>query len=676
MNQLKTFFSTHLSTLLVFLSVTAVYGLSYYQQQASYTTWMTEHRSEVVVDQVTAMSTYDAYYWIKMAREMDQGIMQKGQPDPLKGYPDLEDYPETPSLLAHCISLATRFNGGDYYRGALLLTPLLAGLFVFPLFVYCQALSFGAAAVLGGLIGTFCLGYYPRSNLGYVDTDMLNTFFPLAVTAFIVLIGKSRSLRTNLLLAGGAGVTMYLFNWWYQIPAFFLLYLAALAVYLLLLRLPLRQAGLILLVFTLTSGPQHVLQSLTSLSGFFHVFYAAKTSGQIVWPEIFATIAETQNPDFLSKLERLHGLLPVVLAGFAGLGYLAVTRWRQLLPAAPLLLIGLWSLVGPRRFTMYLAPFIGVGVGVLIELLARQLGEKFRLHRLAAPAIAIGLMATLFFTTTGYTAFHSIPGPIPPAPTIKAILELKQRVPKHAAMFTWWDQGYPLMTIGEFATYHDGALHGRMRTTLVAKALVSPRQEEMAALLAYLEDGGFNALEQKVAEQNLSGDQLLQLVFGYPPRFRGDNVYVLYVEDMLRTFGGTSKLGTWDFERQSSETLAYQYMACFAQAGDLIRCKDANIDLARGVITDGTREVPLKAAVVVNDGYVVNRIDYPIGEGDYLQILMKDGRADRVQVIEERLFLTNFNQQYLLGNYDRRYFEEVYNDFPVARAFKVRRVAP
>jgi dolichyl-diphosphooligosaccharide--protein glycosyltransferase len=27
----------------------------------------------------------------------------------------------------------------------------------------------------------------------------------------------------------------------------------------------------------------------------------------------------------------------------------------------------------------------------------------------------------------------------------------------------------------------------------------------------------------------------------------------------------------------------------------------------------------------------------------------------------------------MLGNYDRRYFEEVYNNFPVARVLKVKR---
>jgi dolichyl-diphosphooligosaccharide--protein glycosyltransferase len=60
-------------------------------------------------------------------------------------------------------------------------------------------------------------------------------------------------------------------------------------------------------------------------------------------------------------------------------------------------------------------------------------------------------------------------------------------------------------------------------------------------------------------------------------------------------------------------------------------------------------------------------------KGYYLQVLMKDMKMYKILVADERLFATNFNQQYLLGNYDRRYFEEVYNNFPVARVLKVKR---
>jgi dolichyl-diphosphooligosaccharide--protein glycosyltransferase len=87
-------------------------------------------------------------------------------------------------------------------------------------------------------------------------------------------------------------------------------------------------------------------------------------------------------------------------------------------------------------------------------------------------------------------------------------------------------------------------------------------------------------------------------------------------------------------------------------------------------------DVPLRAALFVDNGYVVERFDYDRDEGYYLQVLEKNGKVFRILVADEQLFRTNFNQQYLLGYYDRRYFEEVYNDFPVARVLKVKKNDP
>jgi dolichyl-diphosphooligosaccharide--protein glycosyltransferase len=72
--------------------------------------------------------------------DLDAGKIGKGLRDPLKGYPDLEDYPEEPRLLSRLISLGKSFTGGNYYSGSLILIPLFAGLFVFPLFVYFNTL--------------------------------------------------------------------------------------------------------------------------------------------------------------------------------------------------------------------------------------------------------------------------------------------------------------------------------------------------------------------------------------------------------------------------------------------------------------------------------------------------------------------------------------------------------
>lgn len=676
MKYLKSILAHHRTTLFLFLCILAVYGLSYYQRQAGYSEWM-ESRDHFVVEHVTAMSTTDAYYWLKMARDLDADKLGKpGVIDPLKGYPDLVEYIDNPNLLAHLISLGTRLTDGDYYRSALLLVPLLAGLFVFPLFLYFHHLGFGAAAILGGLIGSFSVAYYARSNHGYVDTDMLNLFFPLAISTIVLLINRERSRRDNLILAGCAGAFMFLFNWWYQQPLFFLVYLFFMAAYLLSARFPVKDLLLLVLLYSLLSGPEYVLQSFNSLRGFLNAYFFPQSSGTIVWPDILATVTEAVKYDIQEKIKRVHGLLPLSLAGLAGLIYLCIVRWKKMIPIAPLVLLGLWSLVGPNRFAMYLAPFIGVGAGALIQLLVQRAARKFDLHRFPVVAISIALMTVLFFSTISYTAYSFVPGAMPTRETIQAYLDIKKLVPNHSAIFTWWDESYALMEIGEFATYNDGQMHAGIRSTLAAKALTSTRQEDLVSLLTYLEESGFKELNTKIIEENLSGDQMMRTVFNHPPEFRGENVYVLLTEEMMRTFGGISYMGTWDFNKKTSSPIKYDLLNCSPQPSNTLTCSEGQIDLLKGVIFDDTHSLPLKAALMIRDGFVVKRVDYPVTDGSYLQILMKQGRVSMVQVLEEQLFQSNFNQQFMLGNYDRRYFEEVYNNFPVARVLKVKQVPP
>jgi dolichyl-diphosphooligosaccharide--protein glycosyltransferase len=657
--------------------ILSVYGITYHQRLADYRYWM-ENSQDYVVDQVTAMSGMDPYYWLKMAKKLDEGQLGKGQVDPQKGYPDLVPFAlqDQPSLLAHFISLGKNFTGGDYYRAGLLLIPILAGLFVFPLFFYFNRLGFGASAVLGGLVGAFSHSYYDRTMMGRVDTDLLNTFFPLAVACFILPMSREKTWRANLCLAAAAGLTMFFFTWWYQQPSFILVYLFFLAVHLLVGRVSWKQIALILPVFLLASGPSYVAQSAQSLQTFLWTYVSPPPTGLIAWPNILNTIAEAQTHTIGMKLRMLYGLLPLVFAGFAGLAYLCVRRFRQMIPLIPLFMLGAWAMVGPSRFTMYLAPLIGVGVGVLIEVLVKYAGKKIRLQPLPVTLASIALMFILFFATDDYTGFPFNTTPIMSAETTRALLNIKKIVPKHAAMFTpYWEFGYPLMDIGDFATYHDGGLQGGMRTTLASKAMISTNQKEMVSLLSYLEDYGFNHLAAQIAKEKMSADQMMNRVFNYPGEFRGENVYVLYLESMIEKFGSLAYLGNWDFDQKKSDAMDYVLLDCFSLAGNVMTCSDGTIDLNRGVMNDGTVDIPLRGALFVNNGYVSSQQYYEKGPepGYYLEVLMKDNNIVKILVTDERLFRTNFNQQFLLGNYDRHYFEEVYNDVPLARVLKVKR---
>ena len=665
---------TRRNIIFLFLVALAVYGLVYYQRYSGYAFWL-ENREQVIVENVTAMSDHDSYYWLRVAREYDRGNLGIGKPDPLKNYPDgsMLAYRDSPSLLVVLISFGKNFTGGNYYHAGMMLIPLLAGLFVFPLFFYCYRLGFGVSAVLGGLVGAFSDAYYARTKTGRIDTDLLNLFFPLAAACFLLPIRRDRAWYQNGFLAVSSGLMIYLFNWWYQQPSFILFFLFFMALFLVVQKISWRQVPFLLVLFLVAAGPDYVQQSFRSLETFLRAYISPQPSGSIAWPNVFSTIGEIQARGLLATLAKLHGLLPLVVLGFVGLAYLCICRFRLMLPVAPMLLLGLWSLVGPNRFAMYLAPFIGVGVGVVIELAVRYGWAKTRLRHTLQPFASLALIVIVFLITSPFTKLYATPTPNIGAKPIQAILDVKKLVPRYSAMFTpYWEYGYPLMEFGEFATYIDGGTQGGFRSTLPSIAMMSPRQEDLVSFLSYVDDHGFSQLNEKIRKENLSPEQLRDLVFNYPDRFSGGDVYILYLEKMIWKMFSLSKLGTWDFDTKQSRPTDYVELHCFSMVNEVMTCADGTIDLGRGLMNDGSNDIPLRGAFFVDDGYVSRRWDYPRDDGYYLQVLMTQGKVYLILVADEPLFRSNFNQQYLLGYFDKRYFEEVYNDFPVARVLKVR----
>ena len=165
---------------------------------------------------------------------------------------------------------------------------------------------------------------------------------------------------------------------------------------------------------------------------------------------------------------------------------------------------------------------------------------------------------------------------------------------------------------------------------------------------------------------NISADRIMELFFPDPVDFRRENVYVLYLEEMIWKVASMA-------DQKKSGFMDYVLLHCSSLVNNIMTCSDGKIDLNRGIMNDGTTDIPLRAALFVNDGHVVDQKNYRTDQGYYLQVLMRNNKLDMILVAGDRLFRTNFNQQYLLGNYDRRYFEEVYNNYPFGRVLKVKK---
>ena len=95
--------------------------------------------------------------------------------------------------------------------------------------------------------------------------------------------------------------------------------------------------------------------------------YIEKNTNPAVFQNVKTTISEV-NPIPMEEVFRRVLSNPILgWIGFMLFFVLVVLRWRKLLPFVPMLALGLMSFKSSNRFVMYLAPFIGIGLGLLLN---------------------------------------------------------------------------------------------------------------------------------------------------------------------------------------------------------------------------------------------------------------------------------------------------------------------
>jgi len=361
------------------------------------------------------MTTLDAPYWLRLAREYKEGVYnQKGG---LRGYPEGTDNyremsvpekyrdppfditsnrqrgtaptlsspsPETPvirysdvPLLSFLIAHLAPFFNNNYYLAGTLLIPLLASLFILPLGIFFFCICLPVSGLLGGLIGTFAGGYYMRSSIGRIDTDMLNLFFPVLAGLFILLAGKVKTERNVLLYSIGAGLSLFLFQWWYGKAGFTLAYFMVLVFSLFVQKIRFRTILVGAFLFLLCTQPATFMSGTGAVQGFLKGYFTIEDAREVAiddrsntasFPNTMTTISEVDHVPMSEVLRRVLSNTTLDWIGFLGFFGVTIFKWRVLLPLVPMLALGLFSFQSSNRFIMFLAPFIGIGLGWLLQL--------------------------------------------------------------------------------------------------------------------------------------------------------------------------------------------------------------------------------------------------------------------------------------------------------------------
>ena len=726
-----------------------------------------QNESAYFVDEKPMMTTLDAPHWLRIAREYNEGKSSKGAlKGALKDYPSgnknfrsiaiPKEYDDAILFPTKKVSLETRYRDipllsfliaqiapyfkNNYFLTGTLLIPIFASLFILPLGFYFFRVGLPISGLLGGLIGTFSGGYYMRSSIGRIDTDMLNLFFPVLVGMMILLASQAKKERNVLLFSLGTGGSLFLFGWWYSKPGFTMIYFLFLIFCLTISKIQIRTILLSGFLFVLFVQPANFISATDSIERFFTAYFdVTENSNSVIieeknipatFPNVFKTISEVEHLPMSDVLRRILSNTLLGWIGFLAFFGLAIFRWRVLLPLMPLLALGLLSFQSSNRFIMYLAPFIGIGLGWLIHLVVEgtflfskkiisQKKTEEKLEKSDSKARRQKIDTNKKFSVLDYLVNLTTKG----ANFNKSSQNLTEKTKFIDQEINWWNwlrqlvlylgMGFFFLTISSQTaiSYVPGpSIHPKVYATFLE---VKKRVPEGAALMTWWDygyaitdatgmatfhDGGgisktpktyfiarglissdpeelyditqFLATEgiPGIVENNISPEALM-LAVRNPVKKPWDPIYLFFTADMTGKYGAISQLGSWDIVNGGSKPRGYRILNCYKITNLEIECRGAKIDLNVGKIN---KQVDLKRLIFIRNGEVIREKEFGRAQGYTIQLILAGNRIVEVQFIDEQVFQSNYNQMFLLGKYSKELFEESYNAFPFSRLFRIK----
>ena len=652
---------------------------------------------------VPVMTTLDAYYTLRIARLQAQGRFVAHGPAPERHYERPEqgrpgewyqqrEPKQLPGPSALLAALSTTF-GVDIDRAALLLPPLLSGLFMLPLFLCAFRLGVPAAGVLAGLVTTCSIDYLQRTSLGWMDTDALNLFFPWTVTAVILFMSGERSRQHLLVMSAVAGAVMYLFSRWYPKPAMALLFALALLGHLRLNHVPWPRALACMATFLVMSGPAPLVHAASQLHEFAQRYLAtgvsalgmARPAGALEFPPVWPTISEAQHLPWAQTLQQVVRRADLGIVGLLGLLPLLLARWRSMVALAPMAALGLMALVSSRRFTPYLAPFVGLGWGVLLGLLVAQtwrrwapvgMGPASGLRASAAGGLVVVALYGLALSPAAWKQVQ--PQPAVPVPVFASLQDLPARLPAGSRLWTWWDLGFAIVDTTGFGVYHDGSAQYTPQTHLVATSLTQPDPALLADLMRFVDEAGNRGIV-RLAERSADEAALLAQIQARPRAARPATeppLHVLFTSDLMLKFGTLQSLRPRARGAGPPREGSVQWLDCQRLVDATLHCGPRQIDLGTGAVRlEGRLVGRLRRSLAVADGQVQSEIDHGAtasGEAEAtVEVVREGGQVRAVYLLDEVAWRSTLNQMFVLGRHDRQRFEEVVNRAPYARVYRL-----
>jgi len=424
---------------------------------------------------------------------------------------------------------------------------------------------------------------------------------------------------------------------------------------------------------------------------------------------VVQTIREAGKIPFETFANRIAGSqvgLMIALIGYIVL----VVRHRPFLLALPLVGIGAFAYWGGLRFTVYAVPVAALGSVYLFWVI----GEFFRNNKAQYLFAALATLAMLYPNIR-----HVIDYRVPTVFNKSEVTDLDKL--KHIAnskdyTLTWWDYAYPIWLYSDTSTLIDGGKHNH--DNFIISKILQTNSPKLAASLArlsvetyakgveshrhYRASGKqkdtippefkfvnakgeiYHAGKKPVAnvlfrdkqpdqkDPNLFLDQLKKGMTPLPQKTRDIYLYLPY--RMMGIFPTVMVFGNIDLTtgKPLRNAVFYPTSARGERDGQIVFANGMIFDARKGILHMGSREEKVGKFVITQ-----NRKDQQVTvkeqayhfDGSLIVVYMKS--YGRFVVMDRQTFGSMYVQMFMLGRYDKRYFEPVVLS-PYSRIYRIK----
>jgi len=672
------------------------------------------HNGELMIN------TNDGYFFATAAKDMIDGFVSS---DVVRATSALNASPGLSYLTAY----AVKWTPFSLETIILYLPALISSLIVIPIILTGRLLGDTWLGFLSALLGSIAWSYYNRTMVGYYDTDMFSVLLQFTIFyAFLHVIYKKDILSIVLV---SVFILIYPFFYAQGMTIVYAVFIFT-VVYLLLERLgffsqqetkAFSQKAIslygtiillsIVLIFTVPIGLRialFVVALMIVLSGKLterqlQGLAAAAFVGFLVFSDVF-NMMYTYISGYLSRGVEQTGLhfyqvvqtvreagaiplsvianrisgsmigLVISLAGFVMIVY----RKRPFIIALPLVGVGLFSMIGGLRFTVYAVPVAAISALYFFFFVAEFM--KNRTLKVLFPVIGLIL---LLIPNIQHIVDYKVPT-VMNRVEVADLNRLQQISTPEDYTIAWWDYGYPIWFYSNTNTIIDGAKH--QNDNFIVSKIMQTDSPELAANLSRL------AIETYVASnymnisdtlfKNGQKDQkdpnllLAELESGtYPLPEKTRDVYLYFPYRMLNIFPTVMLFGNIDLTTGKEERKIefYPTRAVKNEEGLLHFANGVIFDSNSGELRIGKRRVPLKyftATEFTREGTQKTQSQMYHPDGTYAIVYMKS--YGYFIIMDMKTFASMYVQMFILGNYDKDLFELVVSS-PYSKIYKLRK---